>query len=423
MNLLEELSNLRKKGQIYSEKSEKVYLSSPLLAPIFVSELINKVIYFLTGKIKIVITLILVAGSITVNWGQTFLWPGDVSNNGIVNQVDLLYWALVAEDNQISGPRRSNQTTDFQEVLIDSLWETSFPDSLNHAYADCNGDGKIDKKDYDVIIANFEMQRAEIEPDTFFTGIENIHPPLVAEVETEEVRQGQEAKVLFSLGSEDIPVDSFFAIVLTIPYGEDVDTREIENAKFDLQDSWMGRANADLRVEIFNDLDNMRTHVLISRKRQRGMVIRQESFEPVGEYSIVMEDIALDRSISIEPTNTKMISSSLIETKVYTSGTDFMYKTDETTSTYDPRLAEQKVLIYPNPTTEGIVHLSTEGRYNSIQAFELYNLLGRRVQRRALDSPASRLRLNVGDLSTGLYLLKVKTTSGFYTGKLKIQQF
>lgn len=405
--------------QLILEKLGKVYL--PYLGgdPIFVSEFINKRYYFLTGKIKIAITLILVVGSTTVNWGQTFLWPGDVTNNGVVNTVDVLYWTLIADDNQISGPRRSDQDSSFREVLIDELWETSFPNGLNHAYADCNGDGKIDKKDLDVIVANFDMERPVVEPDVFLTGIKDVDPPLVVEAGQEMVGKNQTATAKFKLGSEEIPVDSFFAIALTIPYGDDVDPREIEKAKFELTNSWMGMANADLRVNEINQPEQRRSHFIISRKIQRGIVVRQASFEEIGTFSIVMEDIATDRNITLDPTNTKMISASITETPVYPEGTSFMYST-EITSANDLQKAAAKVLMYPNPTRD-FVTLETVGQDNTIQAFELYNLLGRLVQRQELDLGAGQLRLRLKPLPTGLYLMKVKTSKGFYTGKLKLE--
>lgn len=405
--------------QFTPEKLRKVYLSPLRANPIFVSELISKRYYFLTGKIKIAITLILVIGSTTVNRGQTFLWPGDVTNNGVVNTVDVLYWTLIADDNQISGPRRSDRSTDFRETLIDELWETSFPNGLNHAYADCNGDGKIDDKDLDIIVANFDMQRPVIEPDVYLTGIKDVDPPLVMEADQGMVGRNQTATAKFKLGSEDVPVDSFFAIAITVNYNEDVDPREIEKAKFELTNSWMGMANADLRVNEINEPDKLRSHFIISRKIQRGIVVRQTSFEQIGTFSIVMEDIATDRNISLEPTNTKLISATITETPVYPEGTSFMYS-PQVTSSDDLQRAAAKVMMYPNPTRD-FVTLETVGQDNTIQAFELYNLLGRLVQRQELDQGAGQLRLRLKPLPTGLYLMKVKTSKGFYTGKLKLE--
>lgn len=405
--------------QFVPEKLRKVYLTAPGVLPIFVSEFLSKRYYFLTGKIKIAITLILVAGSTTVNWGQTFLWPGDVTNNGEVNTVDVLYWTLIADDNQISGPRRSDQGTDFREILIDELWETSFPNGLNHAYADCNGDGKIDQKDLDVIVANFDMERPAVEPDVYLTGIRDVDPPLMMEAGQGMIGRNQTATATFSLGSADIPVDSFFAIAITVNYNEDVDPREIEKARFELTNSWMGMANADLRVNEINEPDKLRSHFIISRKIQRGIVVRQTSFEQIGTFSIVMEDIATDRNISLEPTNTKLISATITETPVYPEGTSFMYST-EVTSTNDLQRAAARVLMYPNPTRD-FVTLETASPDNTIQAFELYNLLGRLVQRQELDLGAGQLRLRLNPLPKGLYLMKVKTSKGFYTGKLKLE--
>jgi len=76
------------------------------------------------------------------------VWPGDVNNNGIVNEIDFLYLGYAF--GQV-GPARSIESSEWKEQDIANLWEGTFPEGLNFAYADCDGNGVVDELDADVI--------------------------------------------------------------------------------------------------------------------------------------------------------------------------------------------------------------------------------------------------------------------------------
>lgn len=69
------------------------------------------------------------------------------------------------------------------------------------------------------------------------------------------------------------------------------------------------------------------------------------------------------------------------------------------------------ITMYPNPVKE-ILYLNLPYEI-SIKGFEIYDSLGKKVSTNLL----SNNQINVAELSSGVYLLKIKTDSGIYTDK------
>ena len=69
------------------------------------------------------------------------VWPGDINNNGTVNNVDLLYWGIAQGS---AGLPRDEEGTDWGAYSIDDLWGQTFSNGLDYAYADCDGNGFVE---------------------------------------------------------------------------------------------------------------------------------------------------------------------------------------------------------------------------------------------------------------------------------------
>jgi hypothetical protein len=72
-----------------------MYLIRTVTAPIFVTEIKTQRTLRYIISILVIILWTLPSAS-----GQQ-VWPGDINNNGIVNNVDVLYWAVA---NDARGP-------------------------------------------------------------------------------------------------------------------------------------------------------------------------------------------------------------------------------------------------------------------------------------------------------------------------------
>ena len=74
----------------------------------------------------------------TAEISEAAVWPGDASNDGVVDEADVLPLSLYFD---LTGPARTDKGLGW-EVKPADLWE---PEAAT--YADANGDGKIDEKD------------------------------------------------------------------------------------------------------------------------------------------------------------------------------------------------------------------------------------------------------------------------------------
>ena len=103
------------------------------------------------------------------------VWPGDVNNNGIVNEVDLLYLGFAFN---ATGSPRVDATTDWAGQTITEEWEGNFPNGLNFVYADCNGDGLVNEEDAEVIKANILLVHDDVifVPDEFLPATPEVDP-------------------------------------------------------------------------------------------------------------------------------------------------------------------------------------------------------------------------------------------------------
>jgi len=82
-----------------------------------------------------------------------------------------------------------------------------------------------------------------------------------------------------------------------------------------------------------------------------------------------------------------------------------------TLSTED--FSAKKFIVYPNPVKD---LLTIANELQTIQAVEVYDLNGRLVKN--VNNDATRLQISLGDLSSGVYLLKIQTPQGISTQKI-----
>ncbi|MEM9259683.1 MAG: dockerin type I domain-containing protein, partial [Bacteroidota bacterium] len=82
---------------------------------------------------------------------EATIWPGDVTDNGKVNGIDMLYWSHAYGSR---GFPRPDATTDWVAQRMGEIWRDSFPEGRNFAYADADGDGRISIRDLTVLFSH-----------------------------------------------------------------------------------------------------------------------------------------------------------------------------------------------------------------------------------------------------------------------------
>jgi hypothetical protein len=81
------------------------------------------------------------------------VWPGDANNDGIANNLDVLYLGLAYSG---SGPERDGPLSWAPHNASD--WPVEFINGLNAKHADMNGNGSIDiEKDVDILQTHYRL--------------------------------------------------------------------------------------------------------------------------------------------------------------------------------------------------------------------------------------------------------------------------
>lgn len=148
---------------------------------------------------------------------QETVWPGDVNNNGVVNEADLLFLGLGYGD---SGPARKTVTTTWEQQVVSLPWETSAVPGLNSSFADCNGDGIVDANDIEAIKANYGRMHTDVEfiPDEIPLAVVGTDPSFsVAENANLNIFPNtQSISIPIHLGNDTLAVESLLGISFKI---------------------------------------------------------------------------------------------------------------------------------------------------------------------------------------------------------------
>lgn len=343
------------------------------------------------------------------------VWPGDVNNNGIVNNIDVLYWAFA---NGASGPSRAATSGDWGPQDLPGLWSGSFPDGQNFAYADCDGNGNVNAADLNVIKDNFWRVQDMVMLDEYFTGTAGQDPQLLMATADPITEPDAEELVALSLGSEQMPIDSFFGIAFTLKFdtlnirpttnmgGNSGVQLDIENPCWVNDPAGMGTNRSEVFIEVLDDYAV--AQVAIYRGENAGPV---SGFGPVANFSIVMEDIIVGL-VGLELDSIRLANNHFEGTEVAPSRLLFATAEDSLLlQDKAPLLPEEAARLYPNPTS-GWLTIELADSNDEIQAVELYSARGEYLGRLNAPRPAAAARFNLGLYPSGLYMLRIKTKKG-----------
>ncbi len=393
--------------EIMTEKVRKVYLPEGLRRPKFVT--VSEKQKPVNRRIKYILPFLTMLGLIPLSAQETLtVWPGDANNNGVVNGVDVLYWSVARGE---SGAMRDREDSLWSEQTVEA-WDISFPDGLNYAYADCDGNGVINVADLQVIRRNFLRERENNVPDLFIEGFEGIDPPLILSSDRGFILEGETAEVDVFLGDENIPAEGFFGITFTIPYDPELKNKD-QPAMFELErDSWLGQENAEVRQFTYNDEELGKTHIAVYR-------VRKENAPPdegrIGVYTIiVVEDIALGvESVDLGLEDVKMVSLDLTERPVALD--TLSLAVDQSTSRGPAVIDDPRLKVFPNPVNDWTTVRWTGEGY-PIKQIDIFNTLGQPVRTLRMDEAGEKeLEIDLHNMPPGFYLLRVHTREGLIT--------
>lgn len=243
--------------------------------------------------------------------GQHILHSGDMNNNGIVNAVDILYWGQTYGE---SGPERGGQGSVFLPQSLDDLdkFDQLYEDSLYNidiAYADANGDGRINDLDIDqALIPNYGLTHGTVLPEGYRNGVPNVDPAVVLTSNASSVIAGESVDISIDLGDSNLPAEDFYGIAFQLSFENDL----VESsAPFTLKEDgngWTNTIGSDTRQFIFKDQATGKAEYVITKTDKLGIDLTGAN---VGVISIVIDDIIIlpKDTLTIQIDSVRMIDA------------------------------------------------------------------------------------------------------------------
>ncbi|MCB0580628.1 MAG: choice-of-anchor L domain-containing protein [Phaeodactylibacter sp.] len=164
------------------------------------------------------------------------VWPGDVNNDGKVNQID--HWA-VGLGYGFNGPPRPNASNAWQgQPMSDWNGTLTFVYEFNRKYADCNGDGQINSGDTYAIYTNWGLTHP-LRPAAFEFPEMSIPYALEA-----TARNGAFAELALYLGETAAPLPDAYGLAFEVGF----DPASVGSLQFSGAQSWLGTEGEDMMV-------------------------------------------------------------------------------------------------------------------------------------------------------------------------------
>ena len=356
----------------------------------------------------------------TVQINAQEMWPGDVNNNGVVNNIDVVYWAYAKD---AVGAARVNADSSWgAQNLSSTMWGDSFPDGLDFAYADCNGNGIIEDDDLNIIKEHYWFKRDSVAQEDYTAGLPGIDPPLSL-IATDPITAINETEDLtLSLGDDTMSVDSMFGLVFSFRF----DSSEIKNINDNfgfpfefIEDSWVsGTNNEDAGETIIVDRNHGVASVAIYRDHPDFLAGGWGNF---ANFQIVIEDVIF-LNVEIDLDSAYYIDNHFDKHPLAVEGA--LLATDSLNLGNGVEKPEEGDVsgpnIFPNPF-QGRTFLELPERGdNRMRGMTLYGLEGYPLRTWELEEPVLSTSIELHDYSNGMYFLKVETEQGAVVKKLII---
>jgi len=328
-------------------------------------------------------------------FGQV-VWPGDVNNNGVVNEVDVLYWGWA---NGKTGPARSLITTNWEAQNANQIWSQRFPNGINYAYADCDGNGVVEEDDLkEAIEENFGLRHGDLLPDGFQNGSGEDAIKLSLESNETIVAEGATVQISLKLQNKLPSVRQFYGMALKLSYNASI-LQDDEEIDFDLQEnSWLYAADDNVEQVLMENETSGQSGLAITRTNQQSVPIENGE---IGKFTVVIEDIilyAVDTFV-LTVDSVLLFDDQFVAVAVAPDTIKIVVAKDPKVVSVESKNKPYTINIFPNPSY-GEVFLETQERITDVR---LYNQYGRTFP------------LVVEPLQKGVYRVKMpKLTPGIY---------
>lgn len=347
------------------------------------------------------------------SFGQITVYPGDANDNGIVNNIDVLY---IGYSFGTPGPSRVLTDTDFEPQEAAVAWSNFFPDGISYASADANGDGIIGAQDLLAVYRNYGATHPPIIPDDFPEPPDGASRVFMSKGNQPAIIQpGASFSIPIYLNDVDHPLE-LNGLAFSLEYDDQV----IKEIRLEWEMDWFRADSSWYGMQVPSALEEPQLDIATTRFGDNPVI----GGGLIGRVNIIIEDDLI--GLLPAPTDTIDVLVAIKKLRgigkgfvpIPLSGDDYHFTVyhpeAKTNPVTDPD--EASFTIYPNPVQQEIRIESQK----IIKKIMLFDLLGRPMMMQSqLDS--TKIQLPVLDLPPGLYLLQVQTDGGISSREILIE--
>lgn len=336
------------------------------------------------------------------------IYPGDMNNNGIANDFDLLEWGQKL--GQYAIARRKPRGIDW--------WPYNPPFTLVNAHADASGNGLIEDSDWDVNTLNWGRTNSlytgvnegvnTVGTDLFFTGaltFNNSVPVPNFSADTAQLANNVYLDIFPNIGDTNQLVNNLHSFTTRIEY---------DTAVFEFNNSLLNSGWIDGKLRLLQDPNNGLLHLVIVRTTATDtsgygdlnrVVFKIKPTAPVNQLvmtsQICFKDFkAIDSSGNTIPIGAQCYTMYYQDTNAVFTSTPNLAKTE---------IKDYQLSINPNPVTnEG--QLAIKLLTATTVKIQLLDITGKQVAQKqsfSLSEGKHNLPLSTKKLANGVYFCRV----------------
>lgn len=334
------------------------------------------------------------------------VWPGDCDYDLMADNMDLIPLGIAFGS---SGPTRSGATNSWV-AQPSADWTQSFPLAANYKHSDCNGDGMINLDDTLAIVLNYNNTHPfRLMPETPVP-YSSEFPDLYLECSMDSLGSGQSAVVEIKAGTSTYPVDSLYALALSLQY----DSVYLNKNSIALTSSgsWLGTTGTDMLTFSRNFYSQGIMDITFTKINHQNVLGGNGS---LGAFIFqVTQDTAVSGVLNLKIKDVKAVTKTgrvvslniLNESVVINNGSSGMTDLQ----------ASQSIALFPNPTSGpfSLYHLPAGSKL-----IRITDITGQIVFETNTAAEAPLLETN---LPSGLYSVQIRTGEKILLKKLMIRR-
>ena len=382
--------------------------------------------------VKLLSVLFFILSSWNLSYAQQDVWPGDVDNNGIVDNIDMLYIGIA---QGAVGPPRATIDSVWMEFSATS-WGISFPDTnLDYAYADCNGDGVVDDLDFNVVLLNLYQVHGSVTSTVFVPGNPGTNPELFfVPNNTLPIFETGDFVLPIHLGTAVQPATDFYGISFTIKFDPLViNPSTIIFFPFD----FFGTSALETWISTSGDFfaNSQDLSMLNPDPGTLEITIVKTDGNPISEghgvigtfFGIIEENVVNlinpnGNSVNsvLEIQDVRYINENLENTPtVYDTTEIIIIELDTTLLNNTTELLSDEITLYPNPADD-LIFIQTPDI--EVEQVIIMNQAGKVMYQRANIIQEETIEISTSHIPSGFYFVKLLTDKGLAVKKISIRR-